>query len=607
MDLELEKRINEAIDVLRQLSFEDIDFQQMDPVAKMMLVALIGEAQKLQDYIDGTTHRLIDRFCTDFIPRQKVEAMPAICLVGPKLKSRTDTLTHVGSQATFVFKTDKTKSPLNYIPIFETALVPHEGIYLLTQWQMRVTEVSDDDSSQLPISPTPHLLDKPNRLWVGIRTSAEVECMRGLSMLIRGTHGVMPEHIFAVAENREIDFATMLEMENIEMVEPFDAQQASGEQFAFVETWKECLLNMDNAALLYITDPTENRDMFKPRTYPRQFQQWLEAEVLARFEGDAVWLRLDFPDGFVVPDSCEVQLGVMPVTNVDICDLTLTQTQPIAKLQKTDDSFFLRILETSTAQNRQGFNMTADEIIVRDFDAQCYDNGALHRDVRYLYNRFVDDYYAFIEYNGIKDGEVLKQLRETINKLGKSVGQTNDGYRFDSGTFVMKNMSQFPQSQSTRVSYITTMGLLGNLPHEGDVMDNRRMPALEQKVPVVMAAQGGADKATADERYEQLRYYSLTNDRLYTRMDIDAFLRKEIMAEFGREEFRRIYIKTSIQGAGGADFLRRGLYIDIEFKDRKNYQHALATAFDKMMQQKIVNKSCIAMPIIVKLKNLEDT
>ncbi len=603
MDIELEKRINEAIDVLRQLSFEDIDFQQMDPVAKMMLVALIGEAQKLQDYIDGTTHRLIERFCVDFIPRQKVEAMPAICLVSPKLKSRADAVAYVGSQASFVFKTDKTKSLLNYIPIFETALLPHESIYRLTQRQLRYTDNSVEDNPDIDIDIQ---LDKPNRVWVGIKTSTEVECMRGLSMLIRGTQGVMPEHIFAVAENRELDFATMLEMENIEMVEPFDAQQASGEQFAFVETWKECLLNMDDAALLYITDPTEDRDMFKPRTYPRQFQQWLEGEVLARFEDESVWLRLDFPEDYAVPDTCEVQLGVMPVTNVDICSLTLTQTQPIAKLQKTDDSFFLRILETSTAQNQQGFNMTADEIIVRDFDAQCYDNGALHRDVRYLYNRFVDDYYAFIEYNGIKDGEVLKQLRETINKLGKSVGQKNDGYRFDSGTFVMKNMSQYPQTQSTRVSFITTMGVLGNLPHEGDTMDNRRLPALEQKVPVVMTAQGGADKSTADERYEQLRYYSLTNDRLYTRMDIDAFLRKEIMAEFGREEFRRIYIKTSIQGAGGAEFLRRGLYIDIEFKDRKNYQHAVTTAFDKMMQQKIINKSCIAMPIIVSLKNLEE-
>ena len=78
------------------------------------------------------------------------------------------------------------------------------------------------------------------------------------------------------------------------------------------------------------------------------------------------------------------------------------------------------------------------------------------------------------------------------------------------------------------------------------------------------------------------------------------------MAEYGKEEFRRIFIKMNIIGAGGKDFLRRGLYIDIEFKDKKNYQHAVEYSLDKLMQQKIENKSCIAMPIVVTLKNLEE-
>ena len=605
MDIELEKRISESIEMLRQLSFEQIDFQQLDPVAKMMLVALVGETQKLQDYMDGTLRRLTERFCTDFIPRQKVEAMPAICLVSLQLKSRTDSIIPVGSSASFSFKTDKTKTPLNYIPIFSTALLPHKGLYLLTSEKLRSvsmsSEIKTDDNYSIEIS-----LEKRNCLYIGIKTETEVECLQGLSILIRGTHGVMPEHIYALYDNTELDFATMMQMEDIDMVEPFDAQQSSNEQFAFIETWKECLLNLNDAALLYITDPIVNRDVFKHRAYPRIFQQWLESDVLSRFENETIWMRLDFPEGYVVPNDCMVELGVIPVTNVDVNTLTLTQTQPIAKLQKGDDSFFLRILETSTSSNKQGFNMMGEEIIVRDFDAQCYNNGDLYRDVRNLYNRFVDDYYAFIEYNGIKDGEVLKQLRETINKLGKSVGIKNDRYSFDSGTYVMKNMAQYPPTSSTRVQFITTMGFLGNLPQQGDTMDNRRIPAVEQKVEVVSAAMGGADKSTVDERYEQLRYYSLTNDRLYTRMDVNAFLRKEIIAEYGREEFHRIFIKISVQGAGGSEFLQRGLYVDIEFKDKRNYQHAVETSFDKLMQQKIINKSCIAMPIIVTLKNLED-
>ena len=595
MDIELEKRIKEAVEVLQQLSAEPINFHEMDPIAKMMLVAMVGEIQKVFDYVDNMNQRLVERFCTDFIPRQKVDAMPAICLLHPMLKSRDDSgIVSVTGDASFAYKYEGLKQPLTYIPVFNTSLIPHSGLYLLNH------HVFYDDNTAIRIN-----MDTPNQLWVGIKSPSEINSLKGLTMLITGSHGVMPEHIYAGVDNKEIDFATMLEMESIEMVEPFDAQQASGEFFSFVENWKENLLNMGDAALIYITDDRQDRDTFKPRPFPRMFQQWLESEVLDRFQPSTIWLRLDFPDGYSVPDDCRVTFNIVPVTNVDVCSLTLTQTQPIAKLQKQDESFFLRILETSTASHKQGFNMKNDEILIRDFEAKCYDNGALYRDVRHLYNRFIDDYYAFIEYNGIKDGEVLRQLREAINRLGKSVGGQNQKFKFDSGTYVMKNMNQYPATTSVKVSYITTMGKIGNAPYAGGTMENKKHPALEQKVDIVVSGMGGADKATVDERYEQLRYYAFTNDRLYTRMDIDAYLRKELLAEFGKDEFHRIFIKMSVQGAGGEQSLKRGLYIDIEFRDRKNFEHANSMAYDKLMEQRIRNLSCIAMPIIVTLKNLE--
>jgi ribosomal 50S subunit-associated protein YjgA (DUF615 family) len=596
MDIELEKRIKEAVEVLQQLSAEPINFHEMDPIAKMMLVAMVGEIQKVFDYVDDVNQRLVERFCTDFIPRQKVDAMPAICLLHPQLKGRGDNgLVSVGSDASFAYKLEGIKQPLTYIPVFSTSLIPHSGLYLLNH------RVLYDNDAAIRIN-----MENPNQLWVGIKSTSEVNSLRGLSMLITGTHGIMPEHIYAGSDNEELDFATMLEMENIEMVEPFDAQQSSGEFFSFVENWKENLLNMGDSALVYITDERQDRDRFKPRPFPRMFQQWLESEVLDRFQPSTIWLCLDFPEGYTVPDDCRVTLNILPVTNVDVCSVTLTQTQPIAKLQKQDESFFLRILETSTATHKQGFNMKNDEILIRDFEAKCYDNGDLYRDVRRLYNRFIDDYYAFIEYNGIKDGEVLRQLREAINRLGKSVGGQNQKFKFDSGTYVMKNMNQYPPTTSVKVSFITTMGKIGNAPYTGGTMDNKKHPALEQKVAIAVSAMGGADKATVDERYEQLRYYALTNDRLYTRMDVDAYLRKELLAEFGKDEFHRIFIKMSIQGAAGEQSLRRGLYVDIEFRDRKNYDYACSIAYDRLMEQRIRNHSCIAMPVIVTLKNLEE-
>lgn len=595
MDVDLEKRINEAIEAMQQILPEAVDLYQFDPMAKIMLVALVSEASKIQDYVDASLERIVERFCTDFIPRKKVNAMPAICLVKPSLKSENDNLYFVESGASFSYKSKTKDVSLTYIPIFNTTLLPHSGLYLLNHRQMH------HPKGTIKIK-----MDKPNRLSVGIISPIEVNCLQGLPLLLRGTNGIMPEHIYVGSDCTEIDFAPMSELEKIEMADPFDSQQVSGNFFSFVENWKESLLNVPNASLLYITDNRKDRDMYKPRAYPREFQKWLENETLDLFKQNTIWLHLDFPKGYIVPDDCTVELGVIPVTNIEVNSTMLTQAQPVAKLQGDGNSFFLNILETSTASNRQGFSMNRDDILVRDFDANCYNNGDLYRDVRTLYNRFIDDYYAFIEYNGIKDGEVLKHLRETINKLGKSVGMQNQQFKFDSGTYVMKNMDSLSVNTNTSIRYISTKGLAGNTPRTGELIECKNMPGVEQNASVVVSGMGGIDKASADERYELLRYYSMTNDRLYTRMDIDAFLRKEIMAEYGQEEFNRIFINISVEGTGGEKGLLRGVYIDISFKDRKNYEHAVDISFDTLMQQRIRNKSCISMPIHVILKNLED-
>jgi hypothetical protein len=595
MDLELQNKVNDTIEQLEKLSIDGIDFQQMDPIAKMMFVALVHEIQKIHDHIDSLDERIVERYCTDFIPRQEVEAMPAIALLQPSFKPNKDSEGFpVGFGAQFSYKTEQRKQPINYIPLFNTLTLPYSEIIVVHQDNEYCKSAN---------------MYKPNRLWVGIKTNVEVEHLKGLSFLIKGTNGVTPEHIYAGIDSHELDFATPKEMEQVEMAEPFDAQQASGQFFSFLGMWKESLLNMKEASLLFITDETKSRDLFKPRAYPKQFEQWNVADTLEQFEmAKPIWLQIEFPEGYVVPSNCEVVLNVVPVVNVDICSLTLSDHTPIAKLQKQEDSFFLSVLETSASSNRQGFGMLNEEIIVRDFDASCYHNGDLYRDMRNLYNHFIDDYYAFMEYNEIKDEKTQKLLRETINKIANnnSIKEPSKKFKFDSGTYVMKNLRQSQLSSSIKVNYITTQGEIGNLPHAGETMDNKKTPVFNQKVPILVSAMGGADKATADERYELLRYYSLTNDRLYTKMDIDAFLRKEIMVEFGREEFKRIIINISIEGANGDTSVQRGLYIDICFKDNKNYQRALDISFDKLMQQRIQNKSCIAMPIIVVLRNLEE-
>ena len=71
-------------------------------------------------------------------------------------------------------------------------------------------------------------------------------------------------------------------------------------------------------------------------------------------------------------------------------------------------------------------------------------------------------------------------------------------------------------------------------------------------------------------------------------------------------EYKRIFIKQDIEGAAGETRLQRGLYITIEFKDKKNFEKAVHSSFKQRIHQKIINRSCISMPIIVTLLNLDD-
>lgn len=597
MDRELESKIKEVLEQFRDWSVEDLDATSLDPVAKMMLAALLYETQKIQDSVDRLSERIADRFCEDFIPRKNVSAVPAIAILEPVFKKdKVNETVVIDATAKFLFKPESGK-PIQYIPVFLNNAYPIRELYWLAPNIFHTPEKDRKDEIYK---------DHPNVMWVGLNSSADFDSLKGLSLLFQGTGGLAPERIYVGNSGRELAFATMDRMEEIEMLEPFDAQQASGRSFSILQEWKEALLDMPDKSLVYVTDPVKDRDLFKPKHYPSVFQFCLLSEELDAIKDGTLWLKVVFPEGYRVPDECSLVVNAFPVANVEVEQVALTAANPVAKLQKQEDSFFLDVVRTSNLSRKEGFDIEEDEYIIRDFDASCYHDGDLYRDVRNLYHHFVEDYHAFLEYNSLKDGEVIRQLRESFNKIGKSVGTQNAKYRFDSGVYAMRNINRYPQPASTKVSFMTTSGKAGNRPRAGETMDNRKHPALDSKVRIVVSACCGRDKASADERYEQLRYYALTRDRLYTKMDIDAFLRKEIMAEFGPEEFPRIFIKIFIGGIEGPASLRRGLYVDLQFKDRKNYDKAVAGSFALRMQRRIKDKSCLSMPVVLGLVNLDE-
>ncbi len=566
-----------------------------DPVAKLMVTTLLHQAQKIKDEISSIPEKVTSRLCEYFIPKNKIDATPALCLLQPALKSKKGLEAHAIADGTFFsFKIDN-KTSLSYYPLFKNYVLPITALHILTD------KVLFSKGTRTDLN-----LNCKGKVWIGLEIPVEIESLENVSFYIRCTSGGLPKKIFVGNDMTELSFTEASKLTDIPMMDPFDSQQTNPSSIEIFSNWQRLLSEMGNGKLIYINDTLKDRDVFKYRAYPKSFQQYLESNDLDKFENNTLWILFDFGDEYDIPEDIEIIPNVVPAVNVTLNSVTLTQSSPIAKLTTGDGSYYLNIVETSLPSQKQGFNTINEDVVVRDFDANCYNKDILHRDVRNLYNRFIEDYHAFVDYHSLKDGELVRTLRELVNKIGKSVTSITDiKNKFDEGTYVMRSIGLIGKSTTVKVSYLTTNGKLGNTPESGMMMENKKDAALEKDVRIVSSAVGGEDKATADQRYEMLRYYTLTADRLFTKMDIDAFLRLQLLKEFGKDEVKRINFNISIQGSAGSTKLVRGMYIDICFKDEKNYRKAMCIAFDRKLYKMIMDKSCISMPIIVTLVNNE--
>lgn len=590
MDSIIQKNIDELLSEFKK-SGETLN----DPVAKLMVTALLHQAQKIKDEISVLPERVVERLCDYYIPRNKVSATPALCLVQPIVKAKKGLAANfLAEGASYAFKIDN-KTSLTYYPLLKNCVLPIAGMHTLTDKAL----VSKGIRTNLN-------LNCKGKVWLGLEMSADIESLQNVSFYIRSNSRIFPEKIYVGNDMTELSFADASKFTDIPLMFPFDSQQVNPSSIEVFSNWQRLLSDNEDGRLVYIDDALVDRDVFKYSAYPKTFQQYLESSDLDKFENNTLWILFDFGDNLDVPSDIEIVPNVVPVVNVSLNSVTLTQSSPIAKLDKGDGAYYLTIVETSLPVQKQGFGTRNEDIVVRDFDANCYNKDILHRDVRNLYNRFIEDYHAFVDYHSLKDGELIRTLRELVNKIGKSVVSASENKsHFDEGTYVMRSVGLIGKTSIIKVSYLTTNGRLGNFPKSGMVMENKKDVALEKDVRVISSATGGEDKASVDQCYEMLRYYTLTSDRLFTKMDIDAFLRLQLLKEFGKDEMKRINYDISIQGTPGDAKLARGLYIDIRFKDEKNYRKAADMALDKKLHRLIVDKSCISMPIIVSLISLE--
>ena len=137
MDYEIEKKLRETIEFLHTKSDDEVSIEKMDPIVKLMMMALLHEEEKIWKYLDGIPQKIVERFSDVFLPREKICATPAITIVQPQIRPQHNKeMVGVGAGAQFKYKEKGSNVSLNYMPIFATSLIPYSDMFVIsgTEW-----------------------------------------------------------------------------------------------------------------------------------------------------------------------------------------------------------------------------------------------------------------------------------------------------------------------------------------------------------------------------------------------------------------------------------------------------------------------------------------
>lgn len=495
MDVRVKNRVAEMQQAL------DIDEQRIsfaDPVAKMMLVAMAHQSCEIERKIDETTQRLAVRFCDEVLRFSNMQALPSITVA--RIGNGKETSSYfLDENDTFIFKHNK----CIYRPLFRTRIVP--GCIKACFMGDRLLQ-----PGQNPIQVTwPNAMHR-DEIWLAYEAYGETNTLEDVILAL--SHPLSSDELSVEVGDVAISLSPLMD----------DMPRRLNSNFMLTEFWKKSLVHY--GLWLYKFGRCPNKRILHRGEVPAWIRDSYSSEILESFIGHPyMWIRIKSVNGCRLPLDTAMLFNCIPLANYDIQNVKLSYSEPIQSLENERlGRFFIGV-----DQN----NVKTQDYFLRDFDVAQYDNERIREDVTSLYHHYVNDYYAFVDSNALHDGATLRSLRQTMMQVYDSLDEYRTGnLRPYGGVYAIRNPRN--SQQPIVLTYFTSNGEKGNELKAGEKLSPSN--AAPGEVETLINAIGGRDKISGSlAKIELVRYEVNSNDRLFTRIDLQQYCKVELLRAFG--------------------------------------------------------------------------
>ena len=491
---------NKVAELQRALEQDEQRISLSDPVAKMMLVAMAHQSCEIERKMDQTIARLSEQFCDQVLQRSNLQAQPAVSVVNIG-NGREYAPYYIDENDTFTYKAAK----CNFRPIFRSRIVPGRIVACFMNNMLL-------QPNSTPLQATWPDNKHKDEIWLAFDAAGEVNTLE--DAMIAFSHPLPSDMLMAEVGDVQIPMSLVME----------DTPRTLNSNFMLMEFWKKSLVYY--GLWLYRFGKCSNKRTLHRGEIPAWIMDSYAQEIIEPLVGNRyLWIRIKASKGISLPLNTAILLNSIPVVNYDIQDVKLSYSEPIQRLENDKTStFFLDVV-----QNQE----QALEYFIRDFDVCQYDNERIREDITNLYHHYVNDYFAFVDSNSLHDGATLRSLRQSMMMVYDSLDEYRSGNtRPYGGAYAIRNPRN--NQQPMVLTYFTTNGERGNLLRRGGRLTSTN--AAVGDVEALIDATGGRNKIRdIKTRKELAKHLVISNDRLFTKIDLLQYCKMEFMRAFGEE------------------------------------------------------------------------
>ena len=467
-----------------------------DPVINLLLTALSHQAFQIEKNIENYEENIIRNVRDRMIPHHLIRPVPAFSIVETQINNASEDNCEKIIDETCSFEFEKNKKKYTFFPLLTTKTINAE-----------CEETSRNENS----------------ITVKLQSKQNIQSLSGISFYFNSQEPVEIEEITAIGAVRDYPLPLIKpnQYNELPFTNMFNNQhwfmKENQHLFGTYDYWQEIFLT--NTTNLYYIDNYNQKDL------PVENQQIIELKII-------------FKENVNIENISEVKINCIPIVQVEKKDICLKKDTAIKELD-TENSEFLNLLAPENENNPEEYT---NSFLIRQFGIERYNPNTLLQQLQEITDRYISDYYAFQNIDGLKSGNKLDDLKESVENLLSVLEKNSEENNWNKA--IKKNnyyavLRKKINDKHLYINYLATSGETANGIKKGEATTKVGSLLNKQKTKLVCDTIGGRNSIKDEAQKENIaKYYLLTGDRLVTKADIRAFCRKELgdcIVDFRRE------------------------------------------------------------------------